>query len=186
MTRALFLALLALVLTAGTGALAVMFGWSSVPFVPGVLLVAYAAIVDPPVEAAVSAALIGLVIDALAGTPLGVNVLACVAVLVGSRFVVGFVTAPRGAPSFLFVAGFSAAHALLALSLLFLFQRRESFGLVALIATALVNGVGSLALFPLVRRLLILLRLEERGETLQERLSSNSIRPSRQGQIIGT
>ena len=186
MTRALFLALLALVLTAATGAFAVMFGWTSMPLVPGVLLVAYAAIVDPPVEAAVSAALIGFVVDALVGTPLGVNVLACVAVLVGSRFVVGFVPAPRGVPSFLFVAGFSAVHALLALSLLFLFQRRESFGLYALLATALVNGVASLALFPLVRRLLIMLRLEERGVTLQERLSSNPIGPSRQGQIIGT
>ena len=186
MTRALVLSLLALLLTAGTGALAVMFGWSSVPLVPGVLLVAYAAIVDPPVEAAVSAALIGLVVDALVGTPLGVNVLSCVAVLVGSRFVVGFVTAPRGVPSFLFVAGFSAAHALLALSLLFLFQRRESFGLYALLAAALVNALASLVIFPIVRKLLITLRLEERGETLQERLSSNPIGPSRQGQIIGT
>ena len=188
MTRALVLSLLALVLTAATGALAVMFGWSSVPLVPGVLLVAYAAIVDPPVEAAVSAALMGLVIDALVGTPLGVNVLACVAVLVGSRFFVGWVTAPRGIPSFLFTAGFSAAHALLALSLLFLFQRRQSFGLAELFSTALVNAVFSVVLFPVVRRLLVALRLEERGESLQERLSSNSLgsSSSRQGQIIGT
>jgi hypothetical protein len=186
MSRALILSLLALALTAGTGALAVVFGWASVPLVPGVLLVSYAAIVDPPVQAAVSAALIGLVVDALVGTPLGVNVLACVAVLVGSRFVVSFVTAPRGVRSFLFVTGFAAAHALLALSLLFLFQRRESFGFVALLATAPVSGVASLVLFPLVRRLLVALRLEERDETLQDRLSSNPIGPSRQGQVIGS
>ena len=155
MTRTLVLSLFALVLTAMTGALAVAFGWSSMPLVPGVLLVAYAGIVDPPVEAAVSAASIGLVVDALTGTPLGLNVLACVFVLMGSRFVVGWVPAPRGLPSFLFAAGFSAAHALLALSLLFLFQRRESFGLAALLATALENGVASVVLFPIVHRSLV-------------------------------
>ncbi len=174
MTRALVLTGLALLLTAVAGAAAVMFGWSYVPVVPGVLLVAYAAIVDPPVEAAVTAALIGIVVDALAGTPLGLNVLACVAVLVGSRFVVGFVPSPRGFRSFLFVGGISAAHALVSLLLLFLFQRRESFGFFPLVLTAVANALASLLVFPLLQRLLIALDLEEKGETLQERLASKS------------
>ncbi|HEY4222529.1 MAG TPA: hypothetical protein VGO62_14340, partial [Myxococcota bacterium] len=143
MTRVLVMAGLALFLTSVAGAVAVMFGWSSVPVVPGVLLVAYAAIVDPPVEAAVSAAVIGLVIDALAGTPFGVNVLSCVAVLVGSRFVVGFVPQPRGIRSALFTGGLSAAHALVSLVMLYLFQRREGFGFVPLVTTAFVNGAVS-------------------------------------------
>ena len=171
MRRVFILGFLAVVLTSITGALAVMFGWSNVPVVPGVLLVAYAAIVDPPIEAAVSAAVIGLVIDALAGTAFGVNVLSCVAVVVCSRFVLGFVHSPRGLPSFLFVAGLSAVHALVSLLLLYLFQKRESFGFTPLASTAIVNAVVSLVLFPILRRLFVALRLEDKDETLQERLA---------------
>ena len=174
MTRVVLLAALALVLTAVTGAQAVMLGWSSLPVVPGVLLCAYAAIVDPPIEAAISAAVIGLVVDALAGTPFGVNVLSCVAVLVGSRFVVALVPSPRGFRSFVFVGGFSGAHALISLVMLFLFQRREGFGFVPLISTAVANAIVSIALFPLLQRLFVALKLEERGESLQQRLASKS------------
>jgi rod shape-determining protein MreD len=173
-SRLVALTLLALVLTAGMGAAGVMLGLSTVPVVPGVLLVAYAAIVHPPVEAAVGAALVGLVMDALVGTPLGVNVLACVALLVASRFVVGFVPHPRGIPSVLFVAGMSAAYAFLSLLLLFLFQRRESFGFVGLVSTAVSNAIASVVIFPLLHRLFVSLRLEEKGESLQERLASKS------------
>lgn len=151
-----------------------MLGLSAVPLVPGILLVAYAAIAHPPVESAVSAAVIGLVMDALAGTPLGVNVIACVAVLVWSRPVVGWVTSPRGVPSFLFVGWMSAAYAFVSLLLLFLFQRRESFGFVGLFSTALSNAVASVVLFPVLQRLFVALRLEEKGESLQERLASKS------------
>jgi hypothetical protein len=172
MTRPLVLALFALILTAISGALAVMFGWSTIPIVPGVLLCAYAAIVDPPIQAALGASLIGLVIDALSGTPLGVNVIACVAVLSASRFVVSFVPLPRGLPSFLFVGGFSGVWAFLALLLLYLFQSREGFGFGAMFATAIVNAVASVVVFPVLSRILVLLRLEEKGETLQERLAS--------------
>jgi hypothetical protein len=173
-TRVFILALLALLLTAFTGALAVMLGWSSLPVVPGVLLVAYAAIVDPPIEGAVSAAVVGLVIDALAGTPFGVNVLSCVAVLVGSRFVVELVHHPRGWRSFVFVGGFSAAHALASLIMLFLFQRREGFGFVPLIATAACNAIASVVLFPILQFVFVRLKLEEKGESLQQRLASKS------------
>lgn len=174
MSRLALLALVALVLTAGIGAVGVVLGLSTIPVVPGLLLVAYAAIVHPPVEAAVGAAVIGLVMDALAGTPLGLNVLACVAVLVGSRPVVGWVTAPRGIPSFLFVGCMSAAYAFVSLLLLYLFQRRESFGFVGLFSTALSNAVASVVLFPLIQRVFVALRLEEKGESLQERLASKS------------
>jgi cell shape-determining protein MreD len=173
-TRLFVLVVLAVVLTAGMAALAVLLGLSSLPVVPGVLLVAYAAIVHPPTEAAVGAALIGLAMDALAGTPLGVNVLASVAVLVGSRVFAGWVTAPRGLPSFLFVACVSVAHAFLSLLLLFLFQRREAFGFVGLFSTALANALASVVLFPIIQRIFVGLALEERGESLQERLASKS------------
>lgn len=174
MTRLVVLFLAALALTALGGGAAVVLGVSTVPLVPGILLVAYAAIVHPPVEAAVAAALIGLAMDALCGTPLGLNVLACVAVLVGSRPFVSWVPLPRGIPSFLFVGCTSAAYAFLSLLLLFLFQRRESFGLVGLFSTALVNAAVSVPLFPLLRLAFVRLGVEDRGESLQERLAAKS------------
>lgn len=171
MRRIAVLALLTLVLTALGGALSVAFGWSSLPIVPGAILCAYAALVDPPIEGVLTAATIGLVVDAMTGTSLGLNVLALVAVLVGSRLVTGFVTSPRGLPAAAFVSGFSAAHAFFALLLLFLFQRRGGFGLTSVFTVALANGAASFALIPLLQRLLVALRLEERDETLQERLA---------------
>lgn len=174
MRRSLLLAGLALAATAILAALAVPLSLTTVPIVPGVILVAYAAIVDPPVEAAISAALVGLTMDALAGTPLGVNVLACVLVLVASRLVIGWVTQPRGVQAALFVAGFSGAYAFVALLLVNLFQRREAFGLGSVLVLALWNGLASFAVLPLLSRALVLLRLEEKGESLQERLASKS------------
>lgn len=170
MTRSLALAAVTLVLTALCGALAVPLSVSALPVVPGIIVLAYAALVDPPVEAALSAALIGLVLDALSGTPLGVNVLACVLVLVLSRLALGWVTSARGVQAALFAAGVSAAWAFIALVLLSLFQRR-AFGIGAIPVLALCNGLLALALMPALTRLLVVLRLEERGESLQERLA---------------
>lgn len=172
MSRVLVLAALTVLLTALCGAVSVAAGWASLPIVPGVILCAYAAMVDPPIEGVVTAAAIGLVVDAMTGTSLGLNVLACVAVLVASRFVTGWVTSPRGLPAALFVAGFSATHSFLALLLLFLFQRRGGFGLLSVFTVAVSNALVSVALIPLVQRLLVALRLEERDVTLQERLAS--------------
>ncbi|OGQ26484.1 MAG: hypothetical protein A2138_20210 [Deltaproteobacteria bacterium RBG_16_71_12] len=171
MRRVAVLALLTVLLTALGGALSVALGWSSLPIVPGVILCAYAAMVDPPIEGVVTAAAVGLVVDAMTGTSLGLNVLAFVAVLVSSRFVVGWVTSPRGVPAALFVGGFSAAHAFLSLLLLFLFQRRGGFGLLSVFTVAIANALVSVVLIPPLQALLVALKLEERGETLQERLA---------------
>ncbi|MBI1948413.1 MAG: hypothetical protein HYS27_22190 [Deltaproteobacteria bacterium] len=171
MRRVVVLALVTVALTALCGALSVALGWSSLPIVPGVILCAYAALVDPPIEGVVTAAAIGLVVDAMSGTSLGLNVLALVAVLVGSRFVVGWVTSPRGLQAALFVGGFSAVHAFLSLLLLYLFQRRGGFGLVSVFTVAIANALVSVALIPPLQWLMVALRLEERDETLQERLA---------------
>ena len=171
MSRVLVLSLLTLLLTALAGAISVAAGWSSLPIVPGVILCAYAAMVDPPIEGVVTAAAIGLVVDAMTGSSLGLNVLALVAVLVASRAFTGWVTSPRGLPAALFVGGFSAAHAFLSLLLLFLFQRRAGFGFLSILWVAGANALVSVALIPLLQRLLVTLRLEERDETLQERLA---------------
>lgn len=171
MSRVLILALLTVLLTALAGAVSVAADWSSLPIVPGVILCAYAAMVDPPIEGVVTAASLGLVTDALSGSSLGLNVLACVAVLVASRFAVGWVTSPRGIPATLFVAGFSAAHAFLALLLLFLFQRREEFGLLSVFTVAVANALVSVVLIPPLQWLLVALRMEERDASLQERLA---------------
>jgi hypothetical protein len=174
MTRSLVLAVAALVLTAASGALASLLGWASVPVVPGALLVAYAAIVDPPISAAFSAALVGFVIDCLCGTPIGVSILGCVAALVASRFFVGWVTSTRGLPAVLFAGGLTFTYGLVALSLLFLFQRRESFGFGVLATATVVNAIAAPVVFRVAHGVLVLARVEERDASLQDRLAGKT------------
>ena len=174
MTRPLAFAALTFVLTALTGALSVLFDVGSLPWVPGTALLAFVALVDPPLSAAITAATIGFMMDALSGSPLGLNVLACVATLIaGGLFVPWFptVTRWRGA---LFASGVAALHASLVLVVVYLFQRRESFGGLAIAAAALANGAASLAIFPLARWVLVSLRLEGRGSSLEHRMPLGS------------
>ncbi len=171
MKRSLAFVILCLLSTAVSSAAAVAMGLSNMPLVPGVLLVAYTAIADPPIEAALTAALVGLVMDALGGTPLGVSVIACVLALVSSRLVIGWVTSVRGPKAALFTAGLSAVYALIALVLLFAFQRRQAFGLVSLAVLAVSHALASFVAFPLLTRVLVLLRLEQRGTSLHERMA---------------
>jgi hypothetical protein len=174
-SRALALALLALLLTAAQASLAVTLGVSSLPFVPGVILVAYAALVDPPVEAAISATLVGLVVDALSGTPLGLNVLACLLALLVGRLFVPWVTAPRGLAALAFTGGLSAGYHLVALTLLFVFSaERKAFGFLPMITIAVGNAVAAVVVITLTQRLLVAFKLEQKGETIHERLSSRS------------
>lgn len=172
MSRVLVLALLAVLLHALDAGLAVAVGASSLPFVPAVILVAYAALVEPPGVAVVSASTAGLVLDALSGAPLGLNMLACLLALLLGRLSSSWVKTPRGPPAFLFAGGLSAGYHLFVVTLLYVFgSHPESLALQGLFSTALWNGLASLAVFPFTQWLLVRLGLEEREQTLAERLS---------------
>lgn len=173
MKRPLVLALLALVLTSFQAALAVVLGVSSLPFVPGVVLVAYAALVDPPVEAAITATLVGLVVDALSGTPLGLNVLACLLALLTGRLFAPWVLQPRGVAALLFTGGLSAGYHLVALTLLYVFSaERKAFGFLPMLTTAAGNALLAVVVIPVTRRALVAVGLEDKGESLRDRLST--------------
>lgn len=172
MTRVLVLALLALVFHALLAGLAVAFGSSSLPLMPAVLLVSYAALVEPPVVAALAASTVGIVLDALAGAPLGLNMLACLLALLLGRFAASWVKSPRGLSAFLYAAALSAGYHLFVVTLLYVFgSHPEGLALHGLVGAALWNGFAALLVFPFTQWLLVRLGLEEREETLSERLA---------------
>ncbi len=172
MSRTFVAMIVTLVITAIISSLPVLFGTPAWPITPGAVIVAYAALAQPPVEAAVTAALVGLVVDALSGSPIGVSSFALVVTLLVSRPAVSLVPQPRGWMSFAFVAGFATAHALLAQALLALFGQRRAVDLLIVVVVGVLDAVLSLLLFPILRRVLVVLRLEDKGATLGERLSA--------------
>ena len=172
MTRAAVALVMTLVVTAALACLPVLLGWPALPVTPGAVICAYAALTQPPIEAAVTASLVGLVVDALSGTPIGVSSLSLVVTLLTARLGVSLVPVARGLASFLFVGAFGALHALLGQALLALFAQRRAVDVVVVVVVAVADALLSLALFPLLRRVLVVLRLEDRGATLGERLSA--------------
>lgn len=177
MTRSILLVLVALLLHAAEAALAVAFGMEGLPLVPGIVVVAYAALVEPPMEAFTTAALVGVVMDALLGTPVGLNMLACLFALGIGRVFAEKVSSPRTLIAFLFAAGISAAYHAFVVTLLLIFTSEQAGrGLFSVVPIALANGALSFALFPLLRRLLIAAQLEEREVSFEERLADQASR----------
>lgn len=172
MTRSLLLATLGLLLHAVQAAVAVAFGWESMPVAPAVVLVAYAALAEPPVEAAITATFLGLILDALSGSPIGLNMLSCLLALLVGRLAARWVTAPRGWGALAFGAALSAGYHLFLLILLKTFGAyREGLGILSVLSTALWDGLLSVVLMPATQWLLVAVRLEEREVTATERLS---------------
>lgn len=173
MTRSLLLSLIGLFLHALEAGAAVAFGLEGLPLTPAVVLVAYAALAEPPVEAAVSAVLLGLVLDAVSGSPLGLNMLACLIALLSGRVLSSWVSAPRGLPALAFAAGMSAGYHLFILVLRVLFAgHREVKGVLDVVAVALGDGVLALFLMPTVQWALVKLGLEDPEDPLEQRLSA--------------
>lgn len=172
MIRVLLLACMALMLHAIQAWLAVAFGVSSLPILPAVVLVAYAALVEPPVVAALAASTIGLLLDAVSGTPLGLNMLACLLALLLGRSAADWIHSPRGMPAFLFTAAMAAGYHVFVVTLPWAFgPHPDEWVIRGFMSTAWWNGIASLLIFPLAQRLLVRLGLEEREETLSERLA---------------
>ena len=172
MSRSLLLASLGLLLHAIVAALAVALGWDALPVAPAVVLVAYAALAEPPIEAAISATLLGFMLDALSGSPIGMNMLACLLALLLGRLAAGAVAAPRGLGAFVFGGAMSMGYHLFLLIVLFMFDsEREAFGILGILSTAVFDGLLALVLMPTTQVLFISLGLEEREVTMTERLS---------------
>ena len=181
MIRVVVLGTLALILHAALAALAVTFGSSGLPIAPAVVLVAYAALAEPPLEASVSAALLGLILDCLTGAPVGMNMLACIAALWVARPLTARVTSPRSWSAFLFAAGLAAGYALFVRGLLWIFAR-EHFGIQGIFTTAITSGVVALLLFPGLSALMVRFGLEEREENLANKLAKRAKKPARGGE----
>lgn len=172
MSRTFVAMVMTLVVTAVFAGFPVLFSTPAWPITPGAVVVAYAALTLPPVEAAVAAALVGLVVDALSGSPIGVSSFALVVTLLLSRLGVSLVPQPRGWTSFAFVFAFGFTHAFFAQTLLALFGQRRAVDLVIVVVVGVLDAALSLLLFPLLRRVLVILRLEDRSATLGERLQA--------------
>lgn len=172
MLRVLLLTLLAVVLHSAAAALPVVFGTPALPLLPGVLLVAYAALVEPPVSAALAVSSMGLLVDALSGTPLGLHMLASLVALLVGRLAADWVSVPRGLPAFLFTAVMAGAYHIVVVTLPWMFgPHPDEWRVSGFLSTALWNGFAALGLFPFVQGILVRLGLEEREETLSERLA---------------
>ncbi len=173
MSRVLVAMVATLVVVACQRAMAVVLGTTSLPVTAGVVVVAYAAINWPPVEAAVAAALCGLVIDALSGMPLGVSSFALVITLLVARLGLRFVSESRGVAASAFAGVFGMLQALVATSSLAAFgEGHGGFDLAGAFAIGVLDFALALALFPLLHQLLVALSLEERSTSLRERLAA--------------
>ena len=178
MSRVGFLAAFGFLLHALSAGVAVALGVDVLPLVPGVVLVAYAALAEPPLEAALSASSLGLVMDALSGSPVGLNMLACLLALLLGRLASSQVASTQSFTAVLFAAALSAGYHVFVLALLFLFggAQSEQLGLTGTLGvsgalwSAIWNGALAFALFPLIQRLMVRLGLEERELSFQERL----------------
>lgn len=172
MSRVLWLAGFSLVLQSVVAATAVAFGLASVPLTPAVLMVAYAALIEPPIEGALTATTVGFLLDALSGAAVGLNMLACLLLFLCGRVAAKRVPSSVGVIAALFVSGLAAGYYLFVLTLLYAFDRgRQSLALDGLFSTSLLTGASSLLVFPLIQRLFVSLGLEERTASVAERLS---------------
>lgn len=148
-------------------------GVTSVPATPGAIVVAYGALTMAPVEAIVTAALCGLVVDALGGMPLGVASFSLVVTLLVARLGLRFLTESRGPVAAAFAGGFAAFQVLLVGALLSAFaDRAGSFNLIEAVAIGVIDGVLALVLFPWLHWLGVLIGVEERGTSHRERLAA--------------
>jgi hypothetical protein len=172
-TRVFTFMLVALVLTAVGSASAVTLGSAGIPFTPGSIVVAYAALATPPVEAAFSAVLVGLVVDALSGTSLGASSFSLLVTLLVSRLGVSLVPSTRDGSAVAFVGLFAVVQALLAMTMVALFgQPHARIDVWMAVIVGVFDAVVSLVVFPALHAVFVLLRLEERSATLRERLQA--------------
>lgn len=172
MNRALLAMAVTLVAMAVVRALPVIVGVASLAATPGAVVVAWAALVLPPLEAVVTASLCGLIVDALAGLPVGLSSFSLVVALLVARLGTRSVTRAVGPLAALFAGGVGLLQALLSWGLLALFApERAPWQPGTLLTVAVVDAGLALVLLPLLDRLGVLVGIE-RSTSTAERLAA--------------
>jgi cell shape-determining protein MreD len=173
MTRVATFMAVTLFVTAVASGFAVVLGRGALPLTAGSVVVAYAALATPPVEASFTAMLVGLVVDALAGASLGASSFSLLVTLLLTRLGEGFVPSTRDRSAYAFVLAFAFVQALLASALLALVgPTHRGLALAGAVQIAVVDAVAAVMIFPLLHAVFVLLRLEDRSATLRERLQA--------------
>jgi|GEM_PF-2163387 len=172
MNRALLAMAVCLVAMATLRVLPVVLGVSAVPLTPAAVVVAWAALVLPPLEAVVTASLCGLIVDALAGLPVGLSSFSLVVALLVARLGTRSVTRAVGPLAALFAGGVGLLQVTLSWLLLAVFApERAPWQPGTLFLVGIFDGVLALLLLPLLDRLGVLVGLE-RSTSTADRLAA--------------
>lgn len=172
MSRALLPMMVTLVAMATLRALPVIGGLAAVPATPGAVVVAWAALALPPLDAVVTAALCGLIADALGGLPVGLSSFSLVVALLVARLGTRGMTRAVGPLAALFAGGFGLLQVVVSWALLALFApERAPWQPGALILTGVVDVGVALVLLPILDRLGVLIGLA-RSTSTAERLAA--------------
>ena len=171
MTRTLAFVFLAIVLQASASVLNVALS-VSVPLAPALLLIAWSAMHDGLIEGALAAACVGVVVDALSGNALGVGIFAALVCFLLGHFAMQLGASAHGVSSFLLAGVVTLAFCVVAIGLWVLFGSRSEFGWKNMLATAACNTVAAPAVFALIRRIWVFLRLHDGDTSWEDRLAS--------------
>ena len=172
MNRALLAVACCLVAMAVLRAAAVVLGVSGVPVTPAAVVVAWAALALPPLEAVVAASLCGLVVDALGGLPVGLSSFSLVVSLLLARLGTRSVTRAVGPLAALFAGGVGLLQATISWLLLAIFApERAPWQPGTLMLVGLFDAALAWALLPMLDRLGVLVGLE-RSTSTADRLAA--------------
>jgi hypothetical protein len=175
MRRVALAALMTLVLVALQRALPVVLGVASITVTPAAIIVAYAGLTLAPLEAVIIAGVVGVIVDALTGMPLGLGSFSLVLSLLVARLGLRLTTSNRGVVAAAFAGGLGFLQCAIVVVLLTAFTERAalaSFGDAVIVGV--VDAILAALVFPLYHRVSVGAGLEERGARLRERLASRA------------
>lgn len=172
MSRVLLAMGVALAAMAVVRSLPVVVGLASLPATPVAIIVAWAALVLPPLEAVVAASLCGFIVDALAGLPVGLSSFSLVVVLLIARLGTRSVPRAVGPVAALFAGGVGLLQVTVSWVLLAVFApERAPWQPGTLILVGALDAGLALLLLPLLDRLGVLVGIE-RSTSTADRLAA--------------
>jgi hypothetical protein len=172
MSRVLLAMAVGLAAMAMVRVLPVVLGVASVPLTPGAVVVAWAALVLPPLEAVVAASLCGLIVDALAGLPVGLSSFSLVVALLVARLGTRSIPRAVGPLASAFAGGVGLLQATVSWVLLAVFApERAPWQPGTLLLVGILDVGLALLLLPVLDRLGVLVGLE-RSTSTADRLAA--------------
>jgi hypothetical protein len=155
-----------------TSGLAMVFTLESAPILPSVAFMAFAVLMLETTEAAITAALVGVVFDALSGSIVGLNMLGGVLVWLAARPATVLISRPRAASIFTFTALTAAAYQVGMVALINVFSDGvHPLSVGGLVITSLLTGLFAIGAFPLLNRALVFIGIAAAEENLSEKLA---------------